>query len=669
MLTGRRAFDESSVTETLAAILHKEPDWSQLPARTPPAIRRLLRRSLCKDPARRLRDIGDAALEMDEPADSETGTVESSTVRSGTWRLATLTMAGLVFVGAAGVWRAWPSRSAPVSKLILGWPAGEEPANRPLALAPDGSAVAYLGQDGRLWIREFGRLEPRALAGTERASAPFFSPDGRSVAFVTTDGALKVTPVGDVSVQTIVADSVSLSGGGAWSPEGIVYFSRTAGGVERVPATGGPVEPVSRPETAGVTHRWVDLLPGGKAALVSIVNESVNTAQIGVLRLDTGGVQPLFPGAMARFASTGHVLYVTSAGTLRAVPFDPERLQSVGPDVPVIENVDVDLYSGSAKFAVSQNGTLVYQLPHRQETELVWVTKGGVATPLAPDPWTAPFFSLSLSPDGKRLAATVTAGTRQDVWTRSLETGALNRLTLERDGTLNYRPRWTADGKSVTYISNRSGKAGELWRQAADGSAPAERLVADGPIIDEGAISPDGVWAVYRAGGSDLQSRDIKALRLGPGADAVPKSLVATKAEEYSPAVSPDSRWLAYVSQESGRAEVYVRPFPEPQRAVWQISRGGGAGPVWARDGLHLFYVNERGELVEVAVPRSAAFERGPGRVLFEISGYEMNNWHPAYDVSPDGRFLMARRSERARVEMVVIFNWFDELKGKLRGQ
>ncbi len=673
MLTGRRAFDEDSVTETVAAVLHKEPDWSKLPTRTSPAIRRLLRRSLCKDPARRLRDIGDAAQEIDDAGDPQPDTVESPSVRSWHWRLATLILAGVVVAGAINVWRTWPSRSTTVSKLILGSRSGEELANRPtlsFTVAADGSGFVYVGPDGRLWIREFGQLEARALAGTEKASTPFFSPDGRSVAFVTLDGALKVSPIRSGSVQTVVADSVNVFGGGDWTPEGVLYFSRTAGGVDRVAATGGSVEPVSRPEAVGVTHRWVDVLPGGKAALMSIVNESVNTAQIGVLRLDTGNVQPLFPGAMARFTSTGHVLYVTSDGTLHAVRFDPERLRAIGRGVPLIENIDVELYASCAKFALSEGGTLLYLVPLRQDSELVWVTKRGVATPLTPEPWVARFFSLSLSPDGKRLAATVHVGTRQDVWIRSLETSALNRVTFERDGTLNYRPKWTADGQTLTYISNRSGKAGELWRHAADGSAPAERLATDGPIIDEGAISPDGLWAVYRAGGSDLQSRDIKVLRIGPGADAVPKALVATKAEEYSPAVSPDGRWLAYVSQESGRAEVYVRPFPEAQRALWQISSGGGVGPVWARDGRHLFFVNQRRELMEVTTRGTAAFEWGPVRVLFDVSGYEMNNWHPTYDVSPVGeRFLMVRPSERTRHDLVVIFNWFDELKGKLQGQ
>jgi Tol biopolymer transport system component len=288
-------------------------------------------------------------------------------------------------------------------------------------------------------------------------------------------------------------------------------------------------------------------------------------------------------------------------------------------------------------------------------------------TPLGGDRWVGQFFSLSLSPDGKQIVATLTSGTRQDVWTRSLETGTLNRLTFERDGSLNYRAKWTADGRALTFLSNRAGVAGELWKQPSDGSAPAERLASDGPLVDEGFVSPDGLWAVYRAGGSELVGRDIKGLRIGSGTS---QSLVATSAEEYSPTLSPDGRWLAYVSNESGVAQVYVRPFPQTQAAVWQLSTSGGHGPVWARSGQELFYQNARNELVAVETRGGATLTRSSSRRLFDLSEYQLNPWHPTYDVAGDGeRFLMARRIGDPSTELVLTQNWFHEVKQVLQGR
>jgi hypothetical protein len=213
----------------------------------------------------------------------------------------------------------------------------------------------------------------------------------------------------------------------------------------------------------------------------------------------------------------------------------------------------------------------------------------------------------------------------------------------------------------LTFISNRSGVAGELWRQPSDGSAPAERLASDGPLIDEGLVSPDGLWAVYRAGGSELVGRDIKGVRLGSGTS---QSLVATSADEYAPTLSPDGRWLAYVSNESGVAQVYVRPFPKTEAAVWQVSTGGGRGPVWSRSGQELFYQTGRNELMAVETRGGATFTWSSPRLLFDMSNYTLNPWHPIYDVAGDGqRFLMARRVGDPSTELVLTQNWFHEVK------
>jgi serine/threonine-protein kinase len=668
MLTGRQAFDGESVVDTLAAVMHRDPDWGDLPRTTPSSVRRLLRRCLQKDPARRLRDIGDAVHDVDEASDASTTNEEPSnrhTWQTG-WRLAT-TLSAAALLGAAVMWTQRSAESGSVTSLVMAWP-DSAASGAVFALAPDGSRFVYVGRDQRLWVQDLRELHPRTLAGTDGASAPFFSPDGSSVGFtVERERAMKVVPVQGGSARTVVTSSVyPLTG--AWGADGMIYFSRYAAGVARVASSGGAVEEVSRPGS-GVAHDWPDVLPNGRAALLTIRNETVNTSAIGLLDFSTGQVQSLFAGARARFASSGHVIYTTADGMLHAAPFDQRRLQVTGPSVPLIENVQVELYSGASAFTLSNNGTLLYQQQLRHESEPVWVTRDGQATPLTGDRWTADFFSLSVSPDGKQVAASLTTGNRQDVWTRSLETSAMSRLTFENDGPLNYRAQWTADGRSLTFLSNRSGAAaGELWRQRADGSLRAERLVADGPIIDEGFISPDGQWAVYRSGGSGLRTRDIKAVRLGKDGHA-PKLLVATPSDEYSPTLSADGRWLAYVSEESGRAEVYVRPFPDTDAAVWQVSRDGGRVPVWARNGRQLFYENTRLELVALTIKAGESFAWDPPQVLFNVSTYQRNPWHPLYDVSPDGeKFLMARNVGTAGGEVVLILNWFEELKRKTAG-
>jgi serine/threonine-protein kinase len=669
MLAGAPAFVGDGATDVLANVIKSEPDWTALPPDVPTALRLCLERSLQKDPRQRFHDIADVRLAMEGAFEQPVPAAAAPAGERARRQLSAVLALVAVVIGAVGIAVSWNSGNVTVTRLILGWPAGTAPQyNGHFALAPDGSLFVYDGPDRRLWVRDLDELEPRALTGTEDASAPFFSPDSRSVGFVA-GRALKVVSVQGGAVRTVIASSTNVLGAD-WGPDGMLYFSPTATGVWRVAATGGAVEPVSRPDAVGVTHRVMDVLPSGKGALLTIENESVNTSQIGLLDFGTGEVHSLLPGAQARFATSGHVVYTTADGTLRAVPFDQTRLRITGPPIALVENVEVGIYSGYARFALSDNGTLLYQRKSELESEVVWVTKDGTATPLAEAPLKGEFYSLSLSPDARQLAATLTTGTRQDIWTRSLETGAVNRLTFDHDGSLNYRATWTADGRALTYISNRSGTAGELWWQRADGSARGERLVADGPIVDEGLLSPDGRWAVYRAGGSDLVSRDIKAVRLGESGDASPRALVATPSEEYSPALSGDGRWLAYVSQESGRPEVYVRPFPDTHSAVWQVSHGGGQGPVWARNAQQLFYQTLRRELVAVATRGRATFEWDPPHVLFDASSYAFNAWHPIYDVTPDGeKFLMARPVERPVGELVLILNWFDELNEELAGR
>lgn len=606
----------------------------------------------------------DRALPGDaEPARSRAGSPAAGT-RERWWPTFAVTFVLLAAVAGTIAVRERHSRTASqVVRVAVAWPEGDGPSlHAAFALSPDGTRFVHVGPDRTLWLRELDELQPRRLSGTAGASEPFFSPDGSHVGFFTSaPWSLRVASVDGGTVRTLVRDSVDRSGG-AWGEDGNIYFSMPAAGIARVRETGGPVEVVSRVDTAhgDRSHAWIDLLPGGKYAVVAIWRGSGAASQVGLLNLETGRVESLFAGMQPRFAWSGHLVYAHANGTVEAVPFNVRRLAVTGPPRTVLENVHTNLYSGGARFALSRNGTLAFQTQtSAPRQELVWVDSTGAATPAAPG-WEADFFSLDLSPDGRRVAVTLDAGDRQDVWVKSLTEGSLLRLTFPDQGSVNYRPRWTPDGRSLTFLSDRSGTS-QLWIQPSDGSAPARLLVSDGPLIDEGFLSHDGQWAVYRKGGNFVNSRDIRSVRLA--ADSAPRELAGSPLDEYSPALSPDGRWLAYVSDESGRPEVYVRPFPESGDALWVVSVNGGRGPLWSQDGRRLFYQSERGELMTVDVRSGSTFDCSAPRALFDASSYSVNPWSTSYGLSPDDqRFLMVRPLVEGDASVILILNWFEEL-------
>jgi len=669
LLVGEPPHTGSTTLAVLGQILAGEPKSVRAQRKSVPVnVDAAIAKALEKLPADRFTtaaQFSDALTDARFSPAPATSLTPPRSSRELVWRglAATLgVVVALVSVAAVGGWR----RSGPttVTKVIVGWPDGTAPAyimGAFVAVSPDGLRLAYVHTDSHLWVRDLGELAPRRLAGTAGASNPFFSPDGESVAFIArSQQALKVLPVEGGTVRTLVADSADWFGGD-WGPDGMLYFTRLDGEVHRVASGGGPIESVSRLDTirGDLKHDWVEVLPNGKGALVTIWRGSASASNIGALDLGTGVVTVLFSGAQARFAASGHIVYATSDGSLQAVPFDQDRLTVTGSAVSLVEDVRVDINTGGAHFAISDTGTLLYLLDRAStSTQALWVARDGTETLVDPE-WSAPFYSLALSPDGTQIAATLDGERRQDVWVRQLATGSLRRLTLDGDGSVNYRPRWTPDGRSITYLSDRSGTT-ELWVQRADGGAPADLLHSDGPIIDEGFVSPDGRWVVYRSGGSNLGSRNIRAVQRGDS--AMPRSLVATNSDVYSPALSPNGRWLAYVSEETGRPEVFVQPFPLAAGVRWQVSTAGATAPVWDRAGRQLFYRSGRRELMAADVTADLTFEWSSPGALFDASGYASNNWHPAYDVSPDGeRFLMVRQFGDRDNELILVINWFHE--------
>jgi Tol biopolymer transport system component len=529
-----------------------------------------------------------------------------------------------------------------------------------IAISPDGSRFVYVGPGdagGRLWVRDRDQLAARPLAGTEGAICPFFSPDGQRVGFYTVSPTrLKVASLGGEPPVT-VADSGVDWDGGSWGPDGYLYSDGPAGLV-RVLAGGGPLEQVTRYDTTRreTSHDYPDVLPNGRGALFTI--STGRGAEIGVVDLRTGIHRTLVKGVYGRYAASGHLVYVTADGALLSAPFDQGRLQLTGPATALAEGVNIRL-GQYVDLAVSLTGTLLYLGGGGANTlsDLVWVSRTGAAQVID----SGAFATVALSPDGRRVVASMQGGREEQLWVRSLPTGPLSKLTFE--GAVNTRPTWTADGRAVTFVSTR-GQNRDLFSQGADGSTPA-RLLLDLPEdANEAQWSRDGRWLVFRRG--NLPTTDIEALR--PGVDSAPTVLVATNFAERAPALSPDGRWLAYASDESGRVEVYVRPFPDAARAKWQVSLSGGTEPLWAHSGRELFFRNTTGDMVAAQITTQPTFAVARQAVLFPGSAFLIDAAHRLYDVSPDDRrFLMIRqRGGGERADLILVQNWFEDLRAKV---
>ncbi len=677
ILAGRRAFQAETLTDTLAAIVSRQPDWQALPEATPSAIRVLLRRCLEKDLNRRLRDVWAARLEIDETlsAGSTSMAVAGPARREGARSRKRAIVFGFV-VGlvlgatAAGVALSTfrPAPSAPArARFAITLPPpqalGSSGLGSPaLALSPDGTKLVYLSRSGattQLYSRRMDQLEARPIPGTEDADGPIFSPDGEWLAFFAEGKLKKVAVAGGPAVA--LSES-QIEGGADWGPDDSILFSSSSwvGGLWRMPAAGGKAEPVTRPDTkkGESTHRWPQHLPGGNAILfANWKGPSPDNATVEALILKTGERRVLVPGAgFARYVPTGHLVYARG-GALVAAPFDLARLAVTGPSVPVLDGVWMGSGTGAAHFSVATDGSLVY-VPARSlygERTLVSVDRAGVARPLTES--RRPYEDLWLSPDGTRLALTI-EGPAWNVWVLELARGTLSRFTLEHD---NRDPFWTPDSKRIVYSSFRAGRYGMYWKPA-DGSGPEEQLTSSENPQLGGSWSPDSRVLVFNEvfPNTGFDVFVLSGMAGAPG-ERKPRLLLQTKFAELFVTFSPDGRWLVYASNESGRDEVYVQPYPGPGARV-QISTAGGSKPVWGAGGRDLYYRNGDKMLV-VPIETKPVFKAGSARVLFEgrywVAGHD-------YDVSPAGdRFYMIQEGP-APTQITVVQDWFDELKRRV---
>jgi serine/threonine-protein kinase len=708
MLTGERAFKGDDVSETLASVLKDTPSMAALPSETPPRLARLIARCLDRDLKTRLRDIGEARIEIARieagAPDGIVTTVAAAPVAQSRWsRVAPWAFAAAsALVTAFIMWmalRTQPAADLAVARVLLGVAPAERllsgysgdqssgqgrPSRTAMAFSPDGRALAFSAErEGRvqLYIRRLDQLDAMPIAGTEGASTPFFAPDGASLGFYAA-GALRRVPVGGGPVVELC--KTDLVFGASWSSKGQIVFANSRGGLWQVPAAGGTPAAVTKlqSDTGEVSHRLPQVLPDGETVVFTVTSagfpawdETLVVAQ----SLTTGTRKVLVEGAAdARLVSTGHLVYLRR-GTLMAVPFDHRRLEVTGPAVGVVSDVmqaaniqPTQIDTGAGQFAVSSTGSLVYATGGvfpQDRWSIVWVDRTGRSEALRVPPgmWHAP----RLSPDGRRIAFGSHMAGDRDMWTYDVQRGAAVRVPIDGGQDI---PVWTPDGSRLAFSTfSERGTYGSLALIDPDGRSPLQRLTAPSVTGFPGSWTADGRELAFTAISVSSQAGTVSRSIWVASRDGKtePRQLFPDSTE---PDFSADGRWVAYLTGSPG--QIYVQPYPALDHRVL-VSIDGGAEPAWRRDGRELYYLQNvsaggalKVRVMAVPVTTTPTFAAGTPHVLFEgpfrVDGGAFRN----YDVTPDGqRFLMVQEVQRpqARVsQMVLVENWAEELKQRV---
>jgi len=685
MLTGKRLFTGETVSDTLASILKEEPDWTLLPVDTPRKLSDLLHRCMRKDVRNRLHDIGDARIEIEEAIDG--GADEASSVSLSTpaslsqrafpWVAGALAIALGLFL--LTVWRQ-PSPSPTTLRFEARLSPGVSLGKRALllgpaaVLSPNGDLLAFVGQEddgpSRIYTRRPDRLEALPLLGTEGGVNPFFSPDGQWIAFFA-DQRLKRVSVSGGAAITLCDASGGDGRGGTWGPDGTILFGsgRAGVGLSRVSAEGGASEPFTKlnPDAGDWTHRWPQWLPGRHAVLYTALggleghNVVIETVSDGPRKVVVRG------GYHGRYLPSGHLVFVRQ-GTLYAAPFDLDTLETTGAAVPTVEGVRANRSSAAAQFSISEDGTFLYVAGEASwlSAPIHWLSRDGTTKPLRPEP--AYWEGLRFSPTGDRLTMMIHDDTQWDVWVYDWLRAALSRLTF--DPGIDWRPVWTPDGRRIVFSSSRSGQR-NLWWRRSDGSGDAERLTEGENAQFAYSWHPRGRVLMFRErrpdAGYDLMTLEVEGDEETGWKPGTPAVFLSTPFDESSPMFSPDGRWLAYQSDESGRQEVYVQPFPGPGKKS-QVSTGGGVEPKWSRTRPELFYGSPDGTIM-VARYTVEADSFHPGQpTRWSDAAFVLRPNPGGFDLHPDGqRFALLSASDTQTAEapdtVVFITNFFDELR------
>jgi len=672
LLTGKRTFDGKTITETLGAIIHKEPDWAALPATTHWRIQELLRRCLTKHAHDRLRDIATVRIEVKlalyEPATVlPIGVISAVQPGGQRWGMTVGLVVLALAVGGMGTWlfiqpsspeqavNRFVIRPSPPVVLSSGNP-------REVAISPDGRQLVYIGvRDGmrQLYQRSLDDFVDRPIPGTSNYPGlmVFFSPDGESIGFFA-EGKLKKTSLAGGSPITL-CDAPTGYRSGDWFEDTIVFSAnlQSGPGLYRVSANGGESEMLAIPnlDEGEQAYALPDFLPDGKNLLFTI--RLTTGFQTALLSLETGERKVVLENArQAYYLPTGHLIYEQAVtGNLMAVPFDLAALEVTGDSVQVVQGVR-QTPTTVVDYAISDNGTLIYvpgtSTGGLNHSTLVWVDRRGQEEPLAAEPQS--YQSPRISPDGSRLAITINESDGSDIWIYDLEREILTRLTF--DPATDSFPVWTPDGQRIVFNSGRAGAGNNLFWKAADGTGQVERLTTNPNNQGAFSFSPDGKRLVF----SETTTTDLQVLSMEGERTSQP--LFQSQFNEFRARISPDGHWIAYESNESGRQEIYVRPFPNVEEGKWQISSDLGQQPIWAPGGQELFYRSRQAMMV-VGIKTEPTFTVGSPVVLFTgryttFTGPTLN-----YDISPDGQRLLMIKQEEGPDQINVVLNWFEELK------
>jgi Tol biopolymer transport system component len=659
MVTGSRAFPGEDVSDTLAAVLRGEPDWARLPATLSPALGTYIRRCLHKDQRQRIHDIADVRLALEgafetDPPQTTAPAPPAATRGRLAWMIAlgiaAVVIAALAVPALRSLWQT-PPLEPPVMRFTIAPPDGVRLTSAPM-ISPDGTRVVFAG-GGALFVRPLDTLAAQRLPATEGAGFPFWSPDSRSIGFFASGKLKKVDVAGGPAVAICDAPD---GRGGAWSRTGVIVFAPTlATALQQVSADGGTPAPATtlNAVTQAISHKWPQFLPDGKHFLYFTVAAAGST---GIYVTSLGSKTStllVLTDARAEYAPPGDLLFLRGT-TLMRQPFDTAALRLTGDAAPAAEDIALP-GSNDAAFSVSHTGVLAYSTGQDAALRrMVWVDRRGGTTPLA---LASGFYdSPALSPDGQQIVLIVRDATGSHLWVYDIARGTLGKRTF--DGRDNSLPIWTRDGKFLTF-----GRSGSLMRVRADGSGTAEPLVTDAQLPGVKVAtswSPDSRLLALQSGQpGDVVVRD---------ADGTLHPTLTTSAGEREGRFSPDGRWLAYRSNETGRWEVYVQSYPQG-RGKWQISTDGGGQGMWAQTGRELFY--KRGnQMMVVDVELGAAFKAGTPRVLFDMPLPDRAPDDPdRFGVTPDAqRFLVlttetAEKTAASPPTITVVLNWAQALK------
>ena len=675
MLSGRKAFEGETVSDVLAAVLKTDPDWDLLPSDVPPAIRRVLTRCLERNPKLRIRDIGDARFELDEaarggatgaaiPAD---GSIPVVGARGGAWLPWTVALLGAALgVGLTlNSMRARSSGMPSVRAYVLppeGVTFAFDGATGGAVISPDGRRLAFVAGGAvsprRLWVRSLDSLTAQPLEGTSGASYPFWSPDSRFLGFFAQGKLEKIDTFGGPS-QVICATGEAR--GGTWSAEGVIVFApAVSSGLQRVPSAGGTPTDVTKLDRAHgqTSHRWPVFLPDGRHFLFWAGSpESAAQTTSGIYVASLAGGEPRFvvhADSDGLYAPPGFLLYILDQ-TLMARPFDAGRQELTGEALPVAELVSNPESYRLGRFTVSQDGTLVYLAGQPVRRQVTWLNGTGAEVGTVGEPASISG-SIRLSPNGQILAEPVQdpQSKNVDIWLVDLARGVKTRFTFAPAD--DDAPVWSPDGSRIAWSSNAKGTL-DLYVKSSSGAGDGELLFASDSDKAATDWSRDGRFITFTQLGVNGTGADLWILPMS--GDRKPYELLATQFNEGNGMFSPDGRWLAYQSDESGTDEIYITPFPRAS-GKWQVSQGGGEAPSWRSDGLAVYYATPDGRLMEASVTaRTSAVEVGTPHEFSkaQITGFGSHNWN--YAVVPKGdRVLVVRSVQTAPTPLTLVTNW-----------